>query len=42
VLENEKNLKNGFYIFVAKQAILEIDYKKLKADLSYAIKKLTK
>jgi len=40
VLDKEKQLKNGKYIFVAKNAIFERDFNTLKKDFKYAIKKL--
>jgi len=40
VLEKEKELKNGKYILVAKNAIFERTHKILKNDFKYAIKKL--
>jgi RNase P protein component len=40
VLDEEDQLKNGKYIFVAKNSILEREYKVLKNDFKYSIKKL--
>jgi hypothetical protein len=39
-LGKEDQLKNGKYIFVAKISIFEREYKVLKNDLEYAMKKL--
>ncbi|MEA3314244.1 MAG: ribonuclease P protein component [Campylobacterota bacterium] len=40
VLEKENQLKNGKYIFVAKNGIFERDFKVLQKDFKYAMKKL--
>jgi ribonuclease P protein component len=40
VLEQENQLTNGKYIFVAKIDIFKRDYNVLKKDFKYAIKKL--
>ena len=40
VLEKEKELKNGKYIFVAKNSIFEREHKTLRNDFKYAMKKL--
>tara|TARA_B110000046_G_C12878015_1_gene348902 strand:+ start:335 stop:466 length:132 start_codon:yes stop_codon:yes gene_type:complete len=39
-LDKENQLRNGKYIFVAKHSIFEREYKVLKNDFKYAIKKL--
>jgi RNase P protein component len=40
MLQKEKQLVTGKYIFVAKSALLERDHKTLQKDFTYAIKKL--
>jgi len=40
VLLNEDNLESGKYIFVAKDDIFNRDFKTLKNDFKYAMKKL--
>ncbi len=39
-LENEKSLKTGKYIFVAKGELLNRSHQALKKDFKYAMKKL--
>jgi ribonuclease P protein component len=39
-LEKESNLKNGKYIFVAKNTIFQKDHKELQKDFNFAMKKL--
>ena len=39
-LKHENRLKNGKYIFVAKQRLFEKDFKSLEKDFIYAMKKL--
>jgi len=40
VLEKEKKLTSGKYIFVAKSELFERDHKTLQKDFNFAIKKL--
>ncbi|MEA3512610.1 MAG: ribonuclease P protein component [Campylobacterota bacterium] len=40
VLSNENNIQTGMYIFVAKNDILNRDYKVITKDFNYALKKL--
>ena len=40
VLEKEKLLQNGKYIFVAKNELFERDHKILQKDFDFAMKKL--
>lgn len=40
VLENEKRLISGSYIFVAKEDIVKKNFETLKRDFRYAMKKL--
>jgi len=40
ILENEDRFKEGFFIFVIKQAMNESEFAKIKKDFSFAFKKL--
>ena len=40
VLEKEKQLQNGKYIFVAKNELFEREHKTLQKDFDFAMKKL--
>ncbi len=40
ILENEARLKEGFFIFVIKNAMNESEFTKIEKDFTFAFKKL--